>query len=91
MKLQVVFKSSKQIFISRGQILISHFPKLYQNTLHELRKADTSVILLLTTYKARRIYQIFKTDNMLSEPIYVLQARIFLYRTINEFVPNFLS
>lgn len=91
MKLQVFFKSSKQIFISRRQILISNFPKLYQNILHELRKADKSVNLSLTTYKARRTYQIFKTDNRLSESIYVLQTRIFLYHTINKFVPHFLS
>lgn len=91
MKLQVFFKSSKQIFISRGEILISNFPKLYQNILHELRKAGKSVNLLLTTYKARRTYQIFKTDNRLSESIYVLQTRIFLYHTINEFVSHFLS
>lgn len=79
MKLQVFFKSSKQIFISREQILISNFPKLYQNILHELRKADKSVNLLLTTYKARRTYQIFKTDNRLSEPIYVFFKKEYFY------------
>lgn len=79
MKLQVFFKSSKQIVISRGQILISNFPKLYQNILHELRKADKSVNLLLTTYKARRTYQIFKTDNRLSEPIYVFFKKEYFY------------